>query len=192
MSSAIAKLILKMMPLASVLGFGTSLCLIKEHLYYPPSPRRLGRHGQRHAAASVAPVVAWSQRGAPRECLRPCSAWRRWSTLSGDRVPDRAEDGLGESHRSQTPQFGNFPPGRLSHYIGAPPPPNAGLFSGILSHRRPARPGEPPDARPHTGANRRGEHRHPTVPVPTDAARHRALPRHSLPPIASHFCAPRG
>src|SRR6266436_691247 len=34
MSSAIAKLTLKMMPLASVLGFGTSLYLIKEQLYY--------------------------------------------------------------------------------------------------------------------------------------------------------------
>src|SRR2546428_10656266 len=34
MSSAIAKLILRMMPLASVLGFGISLCLIKEQLYY--------------------------------------------------------------------------------------------------------------------------------------------------------------
>src|SRR5215813_2344908 len=40
MSSAIAKLILRMMPWASVLGFGTSLCLIKEQLYcvvIPPS-----------------------------------------------------------------------------------------------------------------------------------------------------------
>src|SRR5207244_5186174 len=34
MSSAIAKLILRMMPLASVLGFGTSLSLIKEQLYF--------------------------------------------------------------------------------------------------------------------------------------------------------------
>jgi len=33
MSSAIAKLILRMMPLASVRGFGTSLYLIKEQLY---------------------------------------------------------------------------------------------------------------------------------------------------------------
>jgi hypothetical protein len=32
MSSAIAKLILRMMPLASVLGFGTSPSLIKEQL----------------------------------------------------------------------------------------------------------------------------------------------------------------
>src|SRR3989475_7275227 len=34
MSSAIAKLTLRMMPLAFVLGFGTLLCLIKEQLYY--------------------------------------------------------------------------------------------------------------------------------------------------------------
>src|SRR6266699_5994129 len=34
MSSAIAKLTLRMMPLASVLGCGTSLYLIKEQLYY--------------------------------------------------------------------------------------------------------------------------------------------------------------
>src|SRR6266436_5147525 len=33
MSAAIAKLMLRMMPLASVLGFGTSLYLIKEQLY---------------------------------------------------------------------------------------------------------------------------------------------------------------
>jgi hypothetical protein len=37
MSSAITKLILRMMPLASVLGFGTSLYLIREQLYYLPT-----------------------------------------------------------------------------------------------------------------------------------------------------------
>src|SRR5262249_53171656 len=98
------------------------------HKHNLPLPRLPGYHGQRPAAASAAPVAASSQSGAPRECLRPYSAWRRWSTLSGDRVPDRAEDGLGESHRSPTPPFGNFQPARLSHYIGAPPPPHAGLF----------------------------------------------------------------
>src|SRR5712691_5446119 len=34
MSSAIARLTLRTMPLASVLGFGTSLCLIREQLYW--------------------------------------------------------------------------------------------------------------------------------------------------------------
>jgi hypothetical protein len=52
MSSAIAKLTLKMMPLASVLGFGTSLYLIKEQLYFSCETRdfrtgkvkRYGKH----------------------------------------------------------------------------------------------------------------------------------------------------
>src|SRR2546426_12093990 len=44
MSSAIAKLTLRMMPLASVLDFGTSLYLIKEQLYSRPQRSRVLRN----------------------------------------------------------------------------------------------------------------------------------------------------
>ena len=61
------------------------------------------------------------------------------------------------------------------------------------NHRRQARPGEPPVvSTADFSTNRRGGHGHPTVPVPTDAARRRASHGHSLPPIASHFTTPRG
>src|SRR5712691_10829928 len=51
MSSAIAKLTLRMMPLAFVLDFGTLLCLIKEQLYSPHGAVTIQR-GQRAARQS--------------------------------------------------------------------------------------------------------------------------------------------
>jgi hypothetical protein len=77
---------------------------------------------------------------------------------------------------------------------GRAPPPQAGLVAGLPSPRRPARPGEPPDARPQTGAKRRGGLRPPTAPVPPEAARLGrciAMPFRHLPAMfALHGAAP--
>src|SRR5215813_6132109 len=85
MSSAIAKLILRMLPLASVLGFGTSLSLIKELLYCVEAlssvlPRRpdcgLPRDHVRRRGHASCPHVG-------RPCGRPQIARTRLNSLLG-------------------------------------------------------------------------------------------------------------
>jgi len=88
MSSAIAKLTLKMMPLASVLGFGTSLYLIKEQLYYlsnaaPETPQwTLARVAKAEHRIEECLQRSKSEAGLADYEVRNWTGWQHHQTLS--------------------------------------------------------------------------------------------------------------
>src|SRR5262249_26452690 len=89
MSSAIAKLILRMLPLASVLGFGTSLSLIKELLYWlgQQAPNCRSARPPSGDTPSATGVEQWSV-GRGLAGLHPVAG----------RSPQICRAGLGERH----------------------------------------------------------------------------------------------
>jgi hypothetical protein len=86
----------------------------------------------------------------------------------GREVPIEQEMALG-TRLGHTPPIWQFSPRPAVSLSWCTPLPHAGLFSGVPSPRRPARPEGSPEASPPRTANRRGGHRHPMAPVPTDA-----------------------
>ena len=83
-----------------------------------------------HFSASATPLqLLVSERRTRQECLRPCSARFVVRPFFGEiELTIKHQHGHRESHRSKTPQSGNFPRDLLCRYIRVSPQPNAGLF----------------------------------------------------------------
>ena len=160
------------------------------HRHSPPSPRRPGRPGQKCAAASAAQAAAWSQSSAPREC-RALAARFVVCFFGEVECTIKHDMALGAGLVKNTPiwQFSTRPAVPL--YWRATPAECWPFLRKPVSSMTSTAWGLP---RCSTTYGRKSSRRASAShwARPNRCCSHRASHRHSLRPIASHFCAPRG